>query len=199
MNEDKKQFESGASSSGNVPPYECLTPTFLRRAAERMRLGMHYGKHNWKKGILDTQFILDRLNHALEHLTKAQREIDNGIPMSDDDLAAVVVNCMFAMEYQELLNSAVNGAQTTSDQPSNQQPGAGLGGMLGASGGQNYRGEDTITTKEEQQKMECHVIEMAERMTPQTLERCYSYLIELLKARERTIGPVRKSADPYRR
>jgi len=98
--EIKHDFESGASSSGNKPPYECLTPTLLRRAAERMRAGLHYGKHNWKKGINDKQFILDRLNHAIEHLIKAQQEIDNDIEMSDDDLAAVVVNCMFAMEYQ---------------------------------------------------------------------------------------------------
>jgi hypothetical protein len=98
--ENKKDYESGATSSGNIPPYECLTETFLRRAAERMRYGMHYGKHNWRKGIQDKQFILDRLNHAFEHLVKAQREIDTDILMGDDDLAAVVVNCMFAMEYQ---------------------------------------------------------------------------------------------------
>lgn len=101
MEEKIKDFESGAKSSGNLPPYECLTRDFLRRAAERMRLGMHYGKHNWKKGASDKAFILDRLNHALEHLTKAMEEIDNDVPYDDDDLAAVVVNCMFAMEYQK--------------------------------------------------------------------------------------------------
>lgn len=98
--DEKKHFKSGASSSGNPPPYECLTPLFLTRAAERMRLGMHYGKHNWVKGAQEKEFILDRLNHAFEHLVKAMKEIDQDIPMADDDLAAVVVNCMFAMEYQ---------------------------------------------------------------------------------------------------
>jgi hypothetical protein len=98
---NKKDFTSGAASSGNVPPYECLTRSFLRRSAKRMQLGMYYGKHNWKKGIHDKQFILDRLNHAFEHLQRAIHEIDNGIIMTDDDLAAVAVNCMFAMEYQE--------------------------------------------------------------------------------------------------
>lgn len=105
------EFESGASSSGNVPPYECLTETFLRRSAERMRLGMHYGKHNWKKGIKDKQFILDRLNHAFEHLVKAQSAIDSDIIAEDDNLAAVVVNCMFAMEYElciQVMQSAKN-------------------------------------------------------------------------------------------
>lgn len=98
--EEIHHFKSGASSSGNKPPYECLTLTLLTRAAKRMEKGLHYGKHNWKKGATDKAFILDRLNHAIEHLVKAQQEIDNDIAMTDDDLAAVVVNCMFAMEYQ---------------------------------------------------------------------------------------------------
>lgn len=111
MNKDDKiLFSSGAASSGDVPPYECLTATFLRRSALRMKLGLHYGKHNWKKGIGDKEFILDRLNHAMEHLIKAMHEIDVGIKMKDDDLAAVVVNCMFAMEYQEL-DEATQSAQ----------------------------------------------------------------------------------------
>lgn len=96
-----KPFASGATSSGNVPPYECLTRSFQLRCAERMRLGMHYGKHNWKKGAQDKNFILDRLNHAFEHLLKAMEAIDQDKIPGDDDLAAVCVNCMFAMEYQE--------------------------------------------------------------------------------------------------
>ena len=100
---DLRKYASGAKSSGNVPPYECLTETLLKRAALRMQLGMHYGKHNWKKGIRDKSFILDRLNHAVEHLMKALHEIDYDEKMGDDDLAAVVVNCMFAMEYQNHL------------------------------------------------------------------------------------------------
>lgn len=101
MSDKKRNFKSGASTSGNAPPYECLTLTFLRRCALRMKLGMHYGKHNWKKGIEDKQFILDRLNHAMEHLVLAMAKIDSDSPVGDNDLAAVSVNCMFAMEYQE--------------------------------------------------------------------------------------------------
>lgn len=100
---EQHAFESGALSSGHKPPYECLTEALLRRAAMRMQLGMHYGKHNWKKGIRDKAFILDRLNHAVEHLMNALHQIDYEEKMLDDDLAAVVVNCMFAMEYQEKL------------------------------------------------------------------------------------------------
>jgi len=99
--EDKFDFTSGASSSGRMPPYECLTLTFLRRCAFRMQLGLHYGKHNWKKGAEDKKFILERLAHAVEHLHKAMEQIDTDGKMVDDDLSAVAVNCMFAMEYQE--------------------------------------------------------------------------------------------------
>lgn len=115
-----QHFQSGASSSGNVPPYECLTPTLLRRAAIRMQKGMDsYGKHNWKKGAKDKQFILDRLNHAIEHLVKAAHEIDDDDnEMQDDDLAAVVVNCMFAMEYQNAIIARQN--------QENQNPMAGI-------------------------------------------------------------------------
>jgi hypothetical protein len=102
LREDQiKHFESGASSSGDLPPYECLTPLFLHRTANRMKLGLRYGKHNWKKGIRDKQFILDRLNHAFVHLIKAMEEIDRDHIPSDDNLAAVAVNCMFAMEYED--------------------------------------------------------------------------------------------------
>ena len=97
-------FKSGAASSGDLPPFECLTETFLLRAAKRMRLGIHYGKHNWKKGAEDKQFILDRLNHAMLHLVRAQAAIDSDEQTDDDNLAAVVVNCMFAMEYELYAN-----------------------------------------------------------------------------------------------
>lgn len=98
--DNTKEYKSGAKSSGNLPPYECLTLIFLRRCAERMKSGMHYGKHNWERGTEEKEFILDRLRHAQEHLIKAMRQIDRDEPMQDDDLSAVAVNCMFAMEYQ---------------------------------------------------------------------------------------------------
>jgi hypothetical protein len=97
-----KEFESGAKSSGNLPPYECLTETFIDRCAERMRLGMYYGKHNWKKGARDKEFILDRLRHIQKHLIKLREQIDLDLPMTDDDAAAIAVNAMFVMEYQSM-------------------------------------------------------------------------------------------------
>lgn len=99
---DIKEFESGAKSSGNLPPYECLTETFIDRCARRMELGAkNYGKHNWKKGARDKEFILNRLRHACKHLGLLMQSIDENIPTFDDDAAAVCVNVMMAMEYQQ--------------------------------------------------------------------------------------------------
>lgn len=99
--DDIKEFESGAKSSGNFPPYECLTETFIDRCARRMEVGINnYGKHNWKKGARDKEFILDRLRHARKHLGLLMREIDMDQMMRDDDAAACCVNIMMAMEYQ---------------------------------------------------------------------------------------------------
>lgn len=98
LNSNIKVHESGAKTSGNLPPYECLTEDFINRCAERMRLGIHYGKHNWEKGADNKDYVLERLRHAMAHLMKAMKEIDRDQTMNDDDLAAVAVNCMFAMK-----------------------------------------------------------------------------------------------------
>lgn len=92
---------NGSKTSGHKPNYDLLTPSFLKRAAQRMTDGLHYGRDNWKKGAETKEYTLDRLNHAFEHLIKATAKIANDEPIGDDDLAAVVVNCMFAMYYQE--------------------------------------------------------------------------------------------------
>lgn len=93
---------NGSKTSGHKPPYELITQTLLRRTAERLRLGaVKHGRWNWKKGAETKEYALDRLSHAFEHVTSAMAKIENDEPVGDDDLAAVVVNCMFAMYYQE--------------------------------------------------------------------------------------------------
>jgi hypothetical protein len=64
--------------------------------------------------------------------------------------------------------------------------------------------QDYRTNKEEQEKLECLVIEIAQKMTPQTLERSHSYLTEYIKHKYRVSansgsGQAGKSAGPFQR
>lgn len=78
---------------------------FLRRIAKRFDLGKEkHGKFNYRKGLEDKEFVLDRLNHAFQHLKFAIDAIENSEATKDDDLAAVGVNIAMAMEYQHRNN-----------------------------------------------------------------------------------------------
>ena len=101
--DDRHTFTSGAMSSGKKPPYHLIPDYALRRIAGRFRLGAEkYGVDNWKLGARDPEFILDRINHGIEHLYQLAREVQSGkpSPSTDDDAAAVVLNAIFVMEYQ---------------------------------------------------------------------------------------------------
>lgn len=100
--EDIHTFSSGAASSGMKPRYDLIPPFALKRIAERFSLGAaKYGDNNWMKGVNDREFILDRLNHAVEHLYNVINGIHHPVDSNDDDLAAVILNCIFAMAYEE--------------------------------------------------------------------------------------------------
>ena len=98
----EKKFKSGAKSSGNKPSYHLIPLTMFRRTALRFDLGIAHGyeANNWRKGLTDKDFILDRLNHALEHLKLAMKAIENDEIETDDNLGAVTCNVSMAMEYQ---------------------------------------------------------------------------------------------------
>ena len=99
---DKQVFESRAASSGNVPGFDMLPYVFLYRTAKRFDLGAKkYSKFNYRKGLKDKAFILDRLNHAFSHLKLAMDLIEAGIPFGDDNLGAVACNIAMAMEYEQ--------------------------------------------------------------------------------------------------
>lgn len=105
----KHEFASGATSSGKLPPYDLLSELLLTRTARRFELGaVKHGKFNYRKGLKDKDFMLDRLNHAFLHLKRAMDLIEQGLPYDDDNLAAVVVNAAMVMEYE-----AANGLMPT--------------------------------------------------------------------------------------
>lgn len=102
-----QKFKSEALSSGNHPAYHLVPLSLLVRTARRFELGAKkYSPNNWKKGLKDKEFILDRLNHALEHLILSMIAIENGEMELDDNLGAVTCNVSMAMEYQ-LVNELV--------------------------------------------------------------------------------------------
>jgi hypothetical protein len=73
----------------------------LERIAKRFELGAKkYGDNNWQKGVEDKEFILDRLNHAVVHLYNVIGQVSEDKFPSDDDLAAVILNSIFAMGHQ---------------------------------------------------------------------------------------------------
>jgi len=94
-------------SSGTKPPYHLIPAYAMARIANRFGLGSaKYGENNWKKGVTDYAFILDRINHATEHLINLKEQVmaarDGGTveTFDDDDCAAVILNAIFVMEHQ---------------------------------------------------------------------------------------------------
>lgn len=103
--DDRHTFQSGAMSSGQKPRYDLIPDWALVRIADRFKLGADkYGVDNWQKGLGDRDFIIDRLNHAIEHIYRVIRLMRGPHvvvwEVTDDDLAAVVLNAIFAMGYQ---------------------------------------------------------------------------------------------------
>jgi hypothetical protein len=102
---EKHKFKSGATSSEYKLPFDLINLHVLRRFAARLKLGAEkHGRFNYVKGLRDKEFIIDRLNHAFEHLKLAIDGIENGEIYTDDDLGAVLVNVQMAMEYQQANN-----------------------------------------------------------------------------------------------
>jgi hypothetical protein len=64
-----------------------------------------YGENNWKKGLNDRTFILDRINHAMEHLMVLRDEVtayeESGRIDAEDNAAAVILNMIFVMGWEE--------------------------------------------------------------------------------------------------
>lgn len=100
---------SGARSSHQSPSYIDIPTAFLRRLAERFRLGaISHGRGNWlrcyrsttENGQLitryDIDFLRERYNHAVDHLMRLK---DEGTG-EDDHIGAVAWFLAFAAEAE---------------------------------------------------------------------------------------------------
>lgn len=96
---------SGAKSSKTQLYYHDVPPELFRRIALRHTVG--HKKHNddpipitmnlnWRQGLSDPFYVMDRLNHMFEHMVQFLEDGDT----LDDNLAAIVWNAGFLMEVE---------------------------------------------------------------------------------------------------
>ena len=97
--------KSAAKSSKKSLYYHDIPPELYRRAALRYTVG--HTKHNdnpvpitmnlnWRIGLDDPLYVMDRLNHMFEHFVDF---LDNG-NSKDDNLGAIAWCCGFLMEVE---------------------------------------------------------------------------------------------------
>ena len=104
---DKFKHPCGASSS-KVPRLDYVSLTALRRLAKRYATGLtKHGKYNYKQGLTDKEYILERCAHVIEHAYKyievlEGQRADDG----DDNAAAIMWGGAFLCESDEARKDA---------------------------------------------------------------------------------------------
>lgn len=94
--------KSSALSSKQMLFYHDVPPELYRRIAKRYTVGhKKYSPDstmnlNWRIGLDDPLYVMDRLNHMFEHMMDFL-EYGN---VQDDNLAAIVWSCAFLMEAE---------------------------------------------------------------------------------------------------
>lgn len=64
-------FKSGARTSAHADRLDLVPPELMRAAAQRFEMGLKkYSKDNWKKGVRDQEFLVERANHMAEHMLR---------------------------------------------------------------------------------------------------------------------------------
>ncbi|MHB8303621.1 MAG: dATP/dGTP diphosphohydrolase domain-containing protein [Acidobacteriaceae bacterium] len=98
---DIKTFASGAVSAWVGLRYDLVPRALWERLARRFGLGAaKYGELNYRKGLRDREYILDRLNHLQTHL-QAYLAPKNAQEFEDDNLGAMAWACAFLCEVEE--------------------------------------------------------------------------------------------------
>lgn len=96
---DKVTHACGATSSV-CPDFAQIPTAALMSLANRYKLGeAKHGRDNWRKGLSDKRYVIERLNHVIFHAKKLADKIENGLPLDDDDDAgAIMWGGAFAVE-----------------------------------------------------------------------------------------------------
>lgn len=95
---------SNAMSSTEQLFYHDIPPELIKRLAKRYTVG--HKKYsgdvtmnlNWRSGLHDPFYCMDRLNHVIEHLMNFLEDGD----VRDDNLGAIVWGCAYLMEVERL-------------------------------------------------------------------------------------------------
>ena len=96
--------KSGALSSKKSLYYHDCPPELFRRTALRYTVGhVKYSNDitmnlNWREGLDDEFYVMDRYNHLWEHLIDFQTNLNK----NDDNLGAIAWCCGFLMEVERL-------------------------------------------------------------------------------------------------
>jgi hypothetical protein len=113
---DTTQSKSGAKSS-LAPRFDLLPRRALERVAARYEKGLpRYGRNNWRKGLTDKDYIVERIAHVIGHCYKLIEKLESPVVLkhlnADDDAGAIgwgglfVCEALCEMEAQNDLHQA---------------------------------------------------------------------------------------------
>jgi len=101
--QEEKVIIAGASSSACLDfaqiPFEAL-----RVLGERYALGqIKHGRHNWRKGLHNKEYVLARASHLIQHAFKLANQLDGTMPWDEDDnIGAILWGGAFMAEARRL-------------------------------------------------------------------------------------------------
>lgn len=81
---------SGAGTS-KTPRFDLIPRDALIRLADRYELGLKYGEDNWRKGMEDKAYVIERISHVVDHALKLREKLKGRLPHDGDDDAAAIM------------------------------------------------------------------------------------------------------------
>lgn len=104
-NEYPTIFASGAKSSSNAKRFDLIPRVALEKLADRFELGLlKYDAFNYRKGLHDKEFIIDRLNHLQMHM-QALLAPQTNEEIEDDNIGAILWAASFIAEVESQQSS----------------------------------------------------------------------------------------------
>lgn len=102
--EDKKLHPSGATSS-HCPDYAQIPMQAMNALAARFELGeQKHGRDNWRNGLHDKSYVIERLNHCIRHAYHLINKLEGKMAWDgvEDDAGAILWAGAFAAVATEV-------------------------------------------------------------------------------------------------